>query len=231
MAEFFNGAIYLGVALTILAYLIGLFIKNKVKLEIFNPMIVAILLIIVILKTTKIPYDIYYDSNNIINYMLTPATICLAVPLYEKLNVLKGNLKAILIGILSGILTSMITIFAICQMFELSKEHFVTFLPKSLTTAIGMAISDELGGIVTITVAIIMITGIVGSVIADITFKIFNIHEPVSKGLALGTASHVIGTVKATEYGKIEAAVSSLSIAVTGLLTVIVAPIFANIYF
>lgn len=193
-------------------------------------MIVSIILIITVLVVFKIPYDTYYDSTTIINYLLTPATICLAVPLYEKLEVLKGNLKAILIGILSGVITCMISIFLIAKIFSLSKEEFVTFLPKSLTTAIGMAISEELGGIVSITVGIIMITGIMGSVLADTVFKLLNITEPIAKGLALGTASHVIGTVKATEYGKVEGAVSSLSIAVTGLLTVILAPIVANFY-
>lgn len=230
MIDFFIGCTYFGVAITILSYLIGVFIKSKLKLSIFNPMIISIILIITILVVLKIPYNTYYNSTTIINYLLTPATICLAVPLYEKLEVLKGNLKAILIGILSGVITCMISIFLIAKIFSLSKEEFVTFLPKSLTTAIGMAISEELGGIVSITVGIIMITGIMGSVLADTVFKLLNITEPIAKGLALGTASHVIGTVKATEYGKVEGAVSSLSIAVTGLLTVILAPIVANFY-
>lgn len=230
MIDFFVGCTYFGVAITILSYLIGVFVKSKLKLAIFNPMIVSIVLIITILVVLKIPYDTYYNSTTIINYLLTPATICLAVPLYEKLEVLKGNLKAILIGIFSGVITCMISIFLIAKVFSLSKEEFITFLPKSLTTAIGMAISEELGGIVSITVGIIMITGIMGSVLADTVFKLLNITEPIAKGLALGTASHVIGTVKATEYGKVEGAVSSLSIAVTGLLTVISAPIVANFY-
>ncbi len=230
MNDFLVSATYLGVALTIVSYMIGLKVKEKLKLSIFNPMVIAIAIVIAVLVVLKIPYDTYYDSTTIINYMLTPATICLAVPLYEKLNVLKGNLKAILVGILSGICTCMASIFIIGKVFSLTYEQFTTFLPKSLTTAIGMAISEELGGIVTITVAVIMITGITGSIIADTTFKLLNIHEPIAKGLALGTASHVIGTVKATEYGKVESAVSSLSIAVTGLLTVIIAPIVAQLY-
>lgn len=231
MIDFFINSTYFGVAITIVAYLIGLFAKEKLKFAIFNPMLIAVVLIIVVLMLLKIPYDTYYDSTTVINYLLTPSTICLAVPLYEKVEVLKGNIKAILIGILSGIASCMVSVFLIGKIFSLSKQEFVTFLPKSLTTAIGMAISEELGGVVAISVAVIMITGITGSIIADVTFKLFNIHEPVAKGLALGTASHVIGTVKATEYGKIESAVSSLSIAVTGLLTVIIAPIVANLYF
>lgn len=231
MINFFIGSTYFGVVLTIVAYLVGLVIKKKLRFAIFNPMLIAIVLIIVVLITLKIPYDTYFNSTTMINYLLTPSTICLAVPLYEKVEVLKGNLKAILIGISSGVITCMISVFLVGKIFSLSNEEFATFLPKSLTTAIGMAISEELNGIVAISVAVIMITGITGSIISDLVFKVFNIHEPVAKGLALGTASHVIGTVKATEYGKIESAVSSLSIAVTGLLTVIVAPIVAKIYF
>lgn len=230
MNDFFNNTNYWGILLTIVAYQIGLLAKKKFKLAIFNPMIVSILLIIPILKILNISYDTYYNSNTLMNYLLTPATICLAVPLYEKINILKDNIVAIIVGILSGVLTAMVSILLICNLFSLDKEIFVTFLPKSLTTAIGMAISSELGGIVAITVAVIMITGITGSVISDVIFKIFKIDEPISRGLALGTASHVIGTVKANEYSTVSGAVSSLSIATTGLFTVIIAPMFANIY-
>jgi putative effector of murein hydrolase len=125
----------------------------------------------------------------------------------------------------------MVSVYIVGKVFSLTSEEFATFLPKSLTTAIGMAISEELGGVVSITVGVIMVTGITGSVVADMVFKLFKVEEPIARGLALGTASHVIGTVKATEYGKVEGAVSSLSIAVTGLLTVIVAPIVAKLYF
>ena len=230
MSDFFCNATYWGVPLTIIAYQIGLLAKKKFKLAIFNPMIIAVLIIIPILKILDVPYDVYYDGNNIMNYLLTPATICLAVPLYEKISILKDNIVAIVVGILSGVFTAMISITLICKIFSLDKEIFTTFLPKSLTTAIGMAISSELGGIVAITVAVIIITGITGGIISDVIFKIFKIDEPISKGLALGTASHVIGTVKANEYGTVSGAVSSLSIATTGLFTVIIAPIFANIY-
>jgi predicted murein hydrolase (TIGR00659 family) len=230
MNEWLSSATYWGIPLTIVAYQIGLLVKKRFKLSIFNPMIVAIILIIPLLKLLNISYDTYYDSNAVMNYLLTPATICLAVPLYEKVQILKDNIMAILAGILSGVLTAMVSIFTICKLFSLDKEIFVTFLPKSLTTAIGMAISEELGGIVAITVAVIMITGITGDVISDVIFKVFKIDEPVSRGLALGTASHVIGTVRASQYGKVEGAVSSLSIATTGLFTVIIAPMFANFY-
>ena len=132
------------------------------------------------------------------------------------------------VGILSGVLASLVSVLALAKLFDLNHQQYVTLLPKSITTAIGMGVSEELGGLVTITVAVIVITGILGNVIAEFICKIFKIHEPIAKGLALGTASHAIGTAKAMEMGQIEGAMSSLAIAVAGLLTVIGASVFAG---
>ena len=162
------------------------------------------------------------------SYLLTPATVCLAVPLYQQLNLLKKNLKAVAAGILSGVLTSILSVLGLSYLFGLSHDMYVTLLPKSITTAIGMGVSEELGGIVTITVAVIIITGVLGNIIADVVYRVFRIKEPVAKGLALGTASHAIGTAKAMEMGPVEGAMSSLAIAVAGLLTVIFASVFAG---
>ena len=156
------------------------------------------------------------------------ATVCLAVPLYEQLSLLKKNFKAVAAGIFSGVLASLVSVLGLSALFGLNHEQYVTLLPKSITTAIGMGISEELGGIVTITVASIIITGILGNVIAEFVCKVFKIHHPIAKGLALGTASHAIGTAKAMEMGPIEGAMSSLAIAVAGLLTVIGASVFAG---
>ena len=160
--------------------------------------------------------------------MLTPATICLAIPLYEQMELLKKNVKIILVGILSGVLTSLCSILVMALLFGLSHAEYVTLLPKSVTTAIGIGISEELGGYVSITAAVIIVTGILGNVIADILFKVFRITEPIAKGIALGTASHAIGTAKAIELGETEGAMSSLSIVVAGILTVAGASIFAQ---
>ena len=162
------------------------------------------------------------------SYLLTPATVCLAVPLYQQLNLLKKNLKAVAAGILSGVLTSILSVLGLSYLFGLSHDMYVTLLPKSITTAIGMGVSEELGGIVTITVAVIIITGVLGNMIADVVYRVVRIKEPVAKGLALGTASHAIGTAKAMEMGPVEGAMSSLAIAVAGLLTVIFASVFAG---
>ncbi|MFR6278272.1 MAG: LrgB family protein, partial [Acutalibacter sp.] len=154
--------------------------------------------------------------------------VCLAVPLYEQLSLLKKNRVAVAAGIVSGVLASMVSVLLLCKLFQLSHEEYVTLLPKSITTAIGMGVSEELGGIVTITVAVIIITGVLGSVIGEIVCKLFRIQEPIAKGLALGTAAHAIGTSKAMEMGPVEGAMSSLAIAVAGLLTVVSASVFAQ---
>lgn len=176
----------------------------------------------------RIDYEEYNEGAKYISYLLTPATVCLAVPLYEQLSLLKKNFMAVAVGILSGVLASLVSVLALAKLFDLNHQQYVTLLPKSITTAIGMGVSEELGGLVTITVAVIVITGILGNVIAEFICKIFKIHEPIAKGLALGTASHAIGTAKAMEMGQIEGAMSSLAIAVAGLLTVIGASVFAG---
>ena len=161
--------------------------------------------------------------------MLTPATICLAIPLYEQLELLKHNWKAIVLGILSGVLASLGSILGMAVLFGMSHEEYVTFLPKSITTAIGMGVSEKLGGFVPISVAAIIITGVLGNIFAELIFRIFRIREPIARGVALGTASHAIGTAKAMELGEVEGAMSSLSIVVAGLVTVGGASVFSLI--
>ena len=150
------------------------------------------------------------------------------MPLYEQLELLKKNLKAVAAGLISGVLASLVGVLILAKVFGLSHEQYVTMLPKSITTAIGMGVSEELGGIVTITVAVIIVTGILGNMIGETVCKVFNIEEPVAKGLALGAASHAIGTARAMEMGPVEGAMSSLAIAVAGLLTVVGASVFAG---
>lgn len=160
---------------------------------------------------------------------MTPATVCLAIPLYEQLELLKKNWAAVAAGIVSGVLTSLATVFVLALLFGLNHQEYVTLLPKSITTAIGMGVSEELGGYVTITVAVIVITGVLGNILGELVCRIFGIKEPIAKGLALGTSAHAIGTAKAMELGEIEGAMSSLSIAVAGVITVVGASIFANL--
>lgn len=219
---------YFGFCISIIAYLIGVQLKKKFKFGLLNPLLVSIIIVILFLLVFHIKYESYNQGGKYISYLLTPATVCLAIPLYQQLELLKKNFKAIFIGILSGVLSSLLSVLALSIFFGLSKEMYVTMLPKSITTAIGMGVSEELGGITTITVAVIVLSGIIGSVIGEFLCKRFKIQDPISVGLALGTSAHAIGTSKALELGEIEGAMSSLSIAVSGLITVLLSPIFAN---
>lgn len=228
MKEFLSNSVFFGAVLSLVAYEAGLLLRRKFKLAILNPLLIATICVMAVLVLFKVDYDQYNESTKYISYLLTPATVCLAVPLYEQMSLLKKNFKAVAAGIVSGVLASLVSVLVLAKLFGLSHEQYVTLLPKSITTAIGMGISEELGGIVTITVAVIIITGILGNVIAELVCKVFHIQEPIAKGLALGTASHAIGTAKAMEMGPVEGAMSSLAIAVAGLLTVIGASVFAG---
>jgi predicted murein hydrolase (TIGR00659 family) len=229
MNDLFLTSSYAGVVISLIAYMVGVCLKKKFKFGIFNPLLVSIVLTIVVLLVAKIDYDTYNVSAKYLSWLLTPATVCLAVPLYEQLELLKQNWKAVILGILSGVLTSLTTVFILSIIMGLNHTEYVTLLPKSITTAIGMGVSEELGGYVTITVAVIVITGVLGNIFAELICKVFRINEPIAKGLAIGTASHAIGTAKAMELGEIEGAMSSLSIAVAGILTVVFASVFAGL--
>ncbi len=150
------------------------------------------------------------------------------MPLYQQLSLLKKNLKAVAAGLAAGVLTSLAGVLILCLIFRLSHEMYVTLLPKSITTAIGMGVSEELGGQVTITVAVIIVTGVLGNMIGETLYQILRIEEPIAKGLGLGASAHAIGTAKAMELGPVEGAMSSLAIAVAGLLTVVGASVFAS---
>lgn len=220
-------SMFFGAVISIATYLLGMAVKKKFRFAICNPLLISIALTIAVLVLTGVDYDTYNESAKYLSYFLTPATVCLAVPLYQQLEQLKSNWKAIFGGILSGVLTSLVTILVLAKLFGLGHAEYVTLLPKSITTAIGMGVSEELGGYVTITVAVIVITGVFGNMIAEAVCRLFRIREPIARGIAIGSASHAIGTARAMEMGEIEGAMSSLSIAVAGLLTVVGASFFA----
>ncbi len=229
MREILCGSTYFGVLLSLAGYGLGVVLKRKFKIALFNPLLISIIFVIAVLGLLGVDYESYNNGARYLSYLLTPATVCLAIPLYQQLELLKGNYKAILGGIVSGAFASFVSVFSLSKLFNLNHEQYVTLLPKSITTAIGMGVSEELGGIVTITVAVIIITGVLGNMMADFVCKVFRIKEPIAKGIALGTSSHAIGTVRAMEMGEVEGAMSSLAIAVTGLVTVLGASFFANL--
>ena len=228
MNDFFRESLFAGVTLSLLSYFIGSVLKKKFKLGIFNPLLISIIITIIVLAVSGVDYDVYNQGARYLSWFLTPATVCLAIPLYEQWSLLKKNYKAVVVGIASGVLTSLTTVLVLSKLMNLSHAEYVTLLPKSITTAIGMGVSEELGGYVTITVAVIVVTGVLGNIFGELICKIFRIKEPIAKGLALGSAAHAIGTAKAMEMGEIEGAMSSLSIAVAGILTVALSSLFAG---
>ena len=228
MNDFFRESLFAGVTLSLLSYFIGSVLKKKFKLGIFNPLLISIIITIIVLAVSGVDYDVYNQGARYLSWFLTPATVCLAIPLYEQWSLLKKNYKAVVVGIASGVLTSLTTVLVLSKIMNLSHAEYVTLLPKSITTAIGMGVSEELGGYVTITVAVIVVTGVLGNIFGELICKIFRIKEPIAKGLALGSAAHAIGTAKAMEMGEIEGAMSSLSIAVAGILTVVLSSVFAG---
>ena len=228
MKELIDNSVYIGVLISLASYALGVWLRKKTGLSFFNPLLVSIILVILFLSVSGISYSTYAESADYISFLLTPATICLAVPLYEQFKLLKKNWKAVVAGIVSGVVSSLVCIFLMALLIRFDHKTYVTFLPKSITTAIGMGVAEELGGYVSLAVVVIVITGVLGNVIAEAVLKLFKIEEPIAKGIAIGSSSHAVGTAKAMEIGQIEGAMSSLSIVVCGLLTVIGASLFAN---
>ncbi|MCI8660615.1 MAG: LrgB family protein [Lachnospiraceae bacterium] len=222
-------SLYFGVVISLLTFWFGTWLKKKLKWPVLNPILVSVIFVILILKLLSVDYTTYNEGAKYISYLLTPATVCLAIPLYKQLALLRQNLAAVAVSIFSGVIASAGSIFALCLLFQLDHTYYVTLLPKSITTAIGMGVSQEAGGIVTLTVVCIILTGILGNIIGESIFKLMHLDNPIARGLALGTSAHAVGTAKALELGEIEGAMSSLAVAVAGLITVIVVPLVSSL--
>lgn len=230
MLDFLTQSVFFGAVLSLAAYEIGLYCKKRWKKALFNPLLIGVILVVAVLAVLRIPYDTYYSGAKYISFLLTPATVCLAIPLYEQFQLLKKNALAILAGVVSGVLTSVTLVLLFSLAFHFSHAEYVTFLPKSVTTAIGMGVSEQLGGNVSITVVVIIVTGVLGNILAEPVCRLFSITNPIARGIGIGSASHAIGTAKAMEMGEVEGAMSGLSIAVSGILTVAAAAVFGMLY-
>lgn len=225
MADFLMSISLFPMVLTLLCYQIGLWCQKKWKNPIFNPILIGMLLVIGVLLVTGVPNEHYQAGTARMTWLLTPATVCLALPLYEHVKVLKKSLPAILTGIAAGTITSLVFVFFLCRVFGLDRTLTVSMLPKSVTSAFGMALSEQNGGIGALSTASIVITGVIGSLVGSLLCKLFRIKDPVAQGVAFGTASHVGGTTRALELGDLQGAVSSLSLAIAGLMTTILFPL------
>ena len=227
MERLFCDSVYFGVCISLVSYAVGVALRRKTGWGFMNPLLVSIVLVIAALLVLGVDYGSYSRGAAWLSYLLTPATVCLAVPLYQQVELLKKNYRAIVCGIAAGALASLVTVLLLALAFGFGPAAYVTFLPKSITTAIGMGVSEELGGIVSVTVVSIIVTGVLGNIFAEKFLKLLRIEEPIAKGIAIGSSSHAIGTAKAMEMGVVEGATSGLSIVVSGILTVIGASVFA----
>lgn len=223
-----NSAVW-GVMLTLAAFALGTWVNHKTHLAALNPLLLGAVFVVVFLSVMNIPYADYKASASPVNYLLLPATVSLAVPLYEKLDLLKRNFVAIVAGIAAGTAASLGSIYVMSLLMGLTNEQYVTILPKSVTTAISMDISAQLGGISTLTSAIVILTGITGALVAEWVCKVFRITNPIARGIGIGTAAHAVGTSKALQMGDTEGAMSGLSVAVAGILTAVLCPMIAGL--
>ncbi len=225
MADFLQSISLLPIVLTLAAYQVGLWCRKKWNNPIVNPLLIAVILIIGFLLLTRLPLDTYLDGTTGLSWLLTPVTVCLAVPLYEQVKVLKKSLPAILVGVGAGAITSLFFVLGMCLLFRLNRELTVSLLPKSATSAMSMVLSRQAGGIDTLTTAVSILSGVQGALMGNMLCKLLRLKHPIAQGVALGTASHVVGTTKATEMGALQGAVSSLSLALSGILTAIFMPL------
>ena len=229
MIDFLETSSAWGVMVTLAAFALGTLLHRKTKAAWCNPLLLGSIFVVVLLSILKIPYPDYKQSASPITWLLFPATVSLAVPLYEQWELLKKNVLAIAAGIGAGVITSLVSILLIAWAFRLDSAGAVSLLPKSVTTAIGVDVAAELGGIPALTTAVIVLTGIAGNLMAVSLCRLLRITNPIAKGIAIGTSSHAIGTTKALEMGQVEGAMSSLSIAVAGVLTAILCPMAVNL--
>lgn len=225
MTGFLIESHFFGFALTLVVFALAVLLQRKTKIALLNPIIVSTIAIIIILSVCRIDFSIYERGAGYISIFLTPATICYAVPLYRQVRTLRENALALILGILSGCITSAVCVIGFSLIFRFSHELYLSMLPKSITTAIGIALSEQIGGLPAVTVGAIMVTGLTGAVIAPAICRLFRITEKEAVGIAIGSSSHAIGTSKAFEIGEIEGAMSSLSIVISGIITVALVPL------
>ncbi len=230
MNEIFSEWLYFAVAFNLIFYMFGVWLNKKLPHPVVNPLLISVILVIAFLMIFKVDYAVYEKGADYLTYFLTPATICFAVPLYKQFQVLKENSVAVIAGVISGCLVHGAVIIGLGCLFQVDKVLIKSLLPKSVTTAIAIASTTEIGGIAGVTVVGTIVAGLMGAIAGPAILKIFRIKEPIAKGLGIGAASHAIGTSKMIEAGEVEAAMSSLAIVVNGVLTVVVVPILVSIF-
>ncbi|MFH5837228.1 LrgB family protein [Proteiniclasticum sp. C24MP] len=229
MTQLISNPIF-GVLITLIAYEAGLYLQRRTGLALLNPLLISTVLIILFLIITGIDYENYNAGGKIVSFFITPATVALAVPLYRNFKLLTANLWPIFLGITGGVIINFVTVYFLVKFTGLEEQFFYSLVPKSVTTPIGLELSQQIGGIPQITIAAIIISGLTGVILGPIIFKIFKIDDKVARGIAYGTTSHALGTTKALEEGEIEGSMSGLSIGIAGLLTAVIVPLMLKLF-
>ena len=224
MIDVFTALFY--IFLTIVVFKFGLFISKKFKIVFLNPILIAAIIIIIILKVFDISYSDYYKGGRIIVSALGPIVVVLAVPLYKNRDELMKNFIPIIGGVTASIITSFVSITVLCRLFGIDETIFLSLLSKSITTPMAVESTKMLGGNEAVTVLAVVITGLTGAAVAPLVIKIGKIKNNTAKGIGIGSSSHAVGTSKALEINEEVGAASGLAIGVTGLMTIIGVIIF-----
>ena len=228
MTDFLSSSSFFAVILTMAAFTVGSAAQKKTKLAILNPILVGSVIVMAVLKVLDIPNAAYQEGCKLLSYLLTPATICLAIGFYQQFQSLKKHLAAIIVGVLAGTVCCLGFIYLTSKAFGLDQTVIASLLPKSITTAIGTVLSEEIGGAAAITTFAIAVTGISGNTLGPALCRLFRIQDTIAQGVALGTSAHVVGTAKATEMSQLAGAVGSLSLTIAGLITVVLLSFMAQ---
>lgn len=215
-----------GVFISILAYYIGIKINEKLKNSLINPLLVSTLIVIAVLLSLNISYDSYMEGGSIISFLIMPATVSLVVPFYNNWEIFKKYKLAIFLGSLAGSLTSLVSVVLLGKLLSLDNTLLISIMPKSITSALALPVSDVYGGIMSLTSIILVFTGVIGASLSEKIFAMFNINDSIAKGVALGTSAHAVGTSKALELDEVSGAIASLCIILTGFITIIIFPMF-----
>mgnify|MGYP000417133920 FL=1 len=214
---------YFGVMLTVVAYWLGMKVQKKTRLAICNGMLLAVLLVIAVLLVFHIPYESYWQGGELINLFLGPATACMAVTVYSQRKLLARHWLPVLVGCVVGVVTAMGSILVLCRLLGLDRAMTMSLLPKSVTMPIATVVAQGHGGTVAVTVAAVVVTGMLGNLCAPLLVKLFRVKDPMAVGLGIGACSHAMGTAKALELGETDGAMSGLAIGLCGILTTVLA--------
>ncbi len=223
MADTLLSSPFLGLFLSAAAWCAGCWLQKKTGLLLCNPLLIAAALIIAALSLLRIPYESYALGGDFIKLMLGPVTAVLALNIYNQRDILRENFLPVLAGCLAGSLTSVGSVLLLCRLFRVEESLTASLLPKSVTTAIAIGVAESQGGVGGIAAAAVIITGLIGAVLAPLFARVFHVTQPVAEGLAIGACSHALGTARAMEIGQVQGAMSSIAICVCGIMTSVLA--------